>query len=71
MSSIFSQLPNDLIMKIIKMNTDREIDENRSKYNVIVKQLGSYFCLCEEIDPEGAMAGHLIAPSFIFCSDDY
>ena len=70
MSSIFSQLPNDLIMKIIKMNTDKEIEENRSKYNIIVKVLESYFRLCEELDPERAMVGHLIAPSFI-CSDDY
>ena len=43
MSSIFSQPPNELIMKIIKMNTDREIEENRSKYNIIVNHLGVYF----------------------------
>ena len=32
-------------MKIIlkKMNTDREIEENRSKYNIIVKRLESHF----------------------------
>ena len=52
------------------MNTDKEIEENRSKYNIIVKVLESYFRLCEELDPERAMVGHLIAPSFI-CSDDY
>ena len=55
MTSIFSQLPNELIMKIIKINTDREIEENRSKYNIIVKRLESHFRLCEEIDPERAM----------------
>ena len=53
-------------MKIIKMNTDREREENRSKYNIIVKQLESHRRLCEEIDPERAMAGNLIAPSFLY-----
>ena len=60
MTSIFSQLPNDLIMKIIKMNTDKEIEENRSKYNIIVKRLKSHFRLCCQPDIDDPLIWHYI-----------
>jgi len=41
MASIFSKLPNNLIIKIIQIDNDRKIEELmvKRKYNEVIKQL--------------------------------
>jgi hypothetical protein len=37
--SIFAGLPNDLIMKVIKINTDREVAQSKSRLNECMKHI--------------------------------
>ena len=41
MNSIFSGLPNDLIIKIVQIENDRKIEEliTKRKYNEVIKEL--------------------------------
>ena len=44
MNSIFANLPNNLIMDIVKIETDRANEEARKKnYNALVKNLDNMF----------------------------
>ncbi len=50
MASIFSKLPNNLIIKIIQIENDRKIEELmvKRKYNEVIKQLNklSTYSVC-------------------------
>ena len=49
MDSIFSNLPNDLIMKIVKMNTVQEIiDTNKNNFSMCMQELKDYTYMAEE-----------------------
>ena len=65
-ASIFSQLPNDLIMNIVKMNADNQ-REDRQYHR------GSFHCVLEDIDDVGELClsddegniGEITASQFI------
>jgi len=39
MKSIFSELPNDLIDKIVQIEDDRKIENDRKKYEKVIKHI--------------------------------
>ena len=50
MTSIFSGLPNDLIIKIVQIENDRKIEEllTKRKYNEVIQELNKLSsCHCD------------------------
>lgn len=46
---IFANLPNDIIMKIIKMETERKKDEEyKNNFNNVIQQLEYNIIICYE-----------------------
>lgn len=52
MDNIFSNLPNNLIMKIIKMNTDEEIKSYKNMFNKCMYELKYEYNVKEDWEPD-------------------